>query len=317
MGNRIYIEPVKPVMKKLDKLKEQDILLMGGEGTGKSVVLNEYVKQSNWDHVIVDGTVRPEEMILVADPEVSNLYRICLLVSKMISKINSDYKELADFFFSLDTRINGVLRNIYNMHMFGNYTSKYNNIGVNLCAEPEILLEEFLDLATKHIGMQSTTVILDNFDVVGYGNFPSSSYQRYMYNLLKDYVRLLATVSDNKVLNNEEEKNRLMQDNALIEIGYIKNVNVVKEIIDSNVSVGRFKNERIGLLLSNETIMLMIEKTNGNLFDILRTIREFYRNLSTLNKVEYDAFVLNYIDNVINKNPIFTGHIKKERRLYI
>ena len=165
--------------------------------------------------------------------------------------------------------------------------------------------------------MQNVTIMLDNFDVIGYGDVPNLHYQKYMYNLLKDYTRLIITVSDERILNSTEEKTRLSNDNSLIEVNYSKKINDVKEIIDVNLSMGRHKSERIGLLLSNETIMLMIEKTNGNLFDVLKTIREFYRNINNLNKEEYDAFVLNYIDNVINRSPIFTGHIKRERRLAI
>ena len=61
----------------------------------------------------------------------------------------------------------------------------------------------------------------------------------------------------------------------------------------------------------------MIEKTNGNLFDMLNSVRYLYRHIDELSKETYQLFVLNYIDKVINKEPIISGIISQKRTLHI
>ena len=136
MENRIYMPSVKCIIKKINHVPD-DIILMGKEGHGKTTIINEYVKYNEWDQVVVNGTVKSEEMILITDEEVNNLYHVALLVSKMINKINNSYKEVSDYFFNLEIKINGILRTINNMYIFGNYKNKYTKLDKRLCEYPE------------------------------------------------------------------------------------------------------------------------------------------------------------------------------------
>lgn len=61
----------------------------------------------------------------------------------------------------------------------------------------------------------------------------------------------------------------------------------------------------------------MIKKTNGNLFDMISAVKHLCNNVEILNIDEYSSFMLNYIDNEINKDPLLTGMIIPERKLYI
>jgi len=104
---------------------------------------------------------------------------------------------------------------------------------------------------------------------------------------------------------------------------YTKDIEIVSSVLDEEIMnyVRRFGNFKTLFnsrrLLGDETILLMIQKTNGNLFDMLNAIRYFYKHMPELTKEEYSPFILNYIDKEINKSPIISGVIPICRKLFI
>jgi len=145
----------------------------------------------------------------------------------------------------------------------------------------------------------------------------------FLYNVLSQYVGLLATISDKKVVYSQERQNELSEDNDLVMVDYTKDVEVVKELMDrmnlrEMIFSGKMKYRMpISLVIKDETIASMIEKTNGSMFDMAHAVRELYRKMDELTPAEYDQYLLHFIDTEINKNPIFTGFIVPERKLHI
>lgn len=322
-NKQIYEIPVNDAKRRLDSCSNKRIFLVGGEGTGKSLILNESVsRNADLDNLIINVTAVPDKYISILDKEIADLYQIIMVIKRMINYLKNMHINKYNVFVDLENQLGKILNHIDSMYQFGCYDSKYRIIGEEICKNPGILLESLLIICAKHIDYQTITVLIDNFDSFGYYR-ASESYQKCMYNTLSQYLRTIMTVSDKEVINNPKRKEELSNNNDLVTIDYSKDVNTVKEILDSifiresilNAS-GNHLN-KVGLLLSDETIALMIEKTNGNLFDMIKALKELYKRLNELSKEEYDAFVINYIDKVINKNPIFTGDIKRERKLFI
>jgi len=111
----------------------------------------------------------------------------------------------------------------------------------------------------------------------------------------------------------------LQEYNDIVRIEALKDVDVVKTILDSAMSSYGYAHEKIDLVLSDETIAIMISKTNGNLYDMIRTIIVLYNKIyqEELLPNEYDIFVNNYIDAEINRNPVLSGDFKLERKFQV
>lgn len=315
--NSIYIEPVDKIISDIENSTRSKILLAGDISSGKSIVLNELVNKKS-DNLYIDVTVKPEEYVPYVDEEVYDLAHVCLIIKKMINFIKEKNIKEYFHFISLDRLVTFIYTNINYMYITDNYSNKKQKVDEYILKHPEVLLEEFISIIS--LDVKSIRLIIDNFDSIGSS---SKRYQTFIYNLLKDYLKFIVTVSDRTVLNNEERKNNLRIHNDLIEVNYNFSVENVKRIIEISFAneMRRFGNDKvithINFILSDEEIALMIEKTNGNLFDILIAVRNLYSNIHALNKEEYGAYILNYIDTEINKNPLITGKIKSQRILHI
>ncbi|MBE6156885.1 MAG: hypothetical protein E7161_03970 [Firmicutes bacterium] len=318
----IYLEPVNQIIKKLENTNKSNVMLIGNEGVGKTIVLREYTtRNSNPTNLIIDGTVDCRSIFSIADFKIFELNQICLLIQKMLFFIQTKYPDkFQGDFAGLEEKINYIIKIINLMHFYDNYTVKFNEIGKDIIENPEMLLEEFLEIATKTLSYETITIVLDNFDVVG---GPSQHYQEYMYRTLSQYMRLVVTVSDSRVINNPERITDLEKTNDIVDVNYTQDIEIIKEIlnsvfIQSSILSGNTKYRvSIDSMLSNETIALMVSKTNGNLFEILRAARGLYSRMGELSPSEYDAFVLDYLDREIIKNPILSGYTKQERRLLL
>lgn len=321
--NKIYTKPVDVVVKSINDCSYNKVFLLGSEGTGKSVVLKEFSNQNkNLSNPIINGTAMLDKYISIYDRDVANLNQMIQIIKVILNYIKVNISDQYYAFYEFENKLSIISQVIDAIYMFSRYESKYNMLGKELCDTPEVLLEEFLSICTKSLDFETITLVIDNFDTYG-ASGPSERYQRFIYNLLSKYLRLVMTVSDESVLNDASVIDKLSCENDIVTLEYSKELSTVKEILDTifiseSIEKGNLvRLNRVGLILSDETVLLMIKKTNGNLFDMIRTLRELYRNLDTLDKGECDIFVLNYIDKVINKSPIITGDLKKERILYV
>jgi len=295
----VYLEPVNKVIEELESSTKSTIFLVGGEGAGKSVVLKEYqARNNNSDNIVIDGTVENDNMISLVDCKIFELNQVCLLIQKMLKFVKTTKSEkFLGRFAELEERINYFLKIINLMYFYGNYSFQRNEIPSEIIENPEILLEGFLKIGITALDYQTITIVLDNFDVIG---GPNKYYQEYMYKMLSEYMRLVVTVSDSRVINNQGRIEELSKTNDVVKVDYSKNVEIIKEILSNefirlSILSGNVKYRvSIDSILSDETIALMIEKTNGNLFDMIQAVRELYNKMNELLPNEYELFVLNY-----------------------
>lgn len=301
------------------KKSDKDIFVVGTRGIGKTTTLNDVLNKEN-DKFIINGTLNDMEYILLRDRNISDLYYICLTIKKIIIYLKERYTEkyISEFIF-FEIYIDSILKQIYFMFMTDTYKNDTNLINGDVYNTPEVLLDEFLGLLSKKMDIKDLVLVIDKFDEIG-GS--SQMYQEFIYNKLKSYLRLIMTISDKKVVNSDNLLNEFSKDNEIVKLDYSMDIESVKEILDKEIKRSFIRNNlgmqyNLSFVLSDETIELMIKKTNGNLFDMLNAIRYLYYHIKELNKNEYDVYIIDYIDNVINRNPIFTGIIIPERKLYI
>ena len=306
----IYLEPVQSVITDINGNLDKNILLTGVQGGGKSVVLNELLKEQTQGVELIDGSVKNGEFIQLHG-RLFNLYHICLLVKKMILHVQTTAPQEYDLFQSLDTQVSDILNRINLICTMGGIAKEEKYIDKYILENPECLIENFIRIATLILDYQQITLILDDFDKIGQS---SLQYQKLMYTTLKKFEQLkfIATVSSDDVLNDYIRLEELRKKECLVNVGYSFDTQVVKTIL------GMKKEEQnLADILKDKTISSMSLLTNGNLIEIESAYIHLCEMLPKLNKEDYDREVLIYISSVINKSPMITGKNKFERKLYI
>lgn len=299
---------------------DKDILVVGTRGTGKTTMINDLLQTDN-DKVVIDGTLKYTESLFLKDKDIYNLYQTCLIIKKIINDIKNRYEEkYIKEFILYEMHIDNIIRQIYFMGMTDIYKKGTDIINEELLNMPEILLDRLLNLMNKKLDLKDITLVIDNFDVV---EGSSQNYQRFIYNRIKSYLRLILTISDKNVVNNDTLLKDFNKDNEIVKMDYSKDIDSVRNILDNEVRNTFIRKQHysmgynLNFVLSNETIGLMIKKTNGNLFDMLTAVRDLYYHIKDLDVSEYNSYIIDFIDKEINKNPMFTGVIIPERKLYI
>lgn len=322
MGNPKSISDVD-TSKLLSEIEQtnKSIMLAGGEGVGKSYILNRAVVDNNNKLFLVNGTFTVDEHRILHSTNITEIYHICLIIKKIIQYIKINYtNEYLTKFVMYDNYIDNILRRINIMYLTGIYTNERKVVDEELYENPELMMDNFLQMLFNCIDISKVYLIIDEFDK---GCRVGTVYQKLIYEKLKKYMTVIMTISDKSVINDESKLETFSHQNDIVKLEYTKDVEIIADILDKDISdyMKRFSKTPIHFstreLLGDEVIGLMIQKTKGNLFDLLTAIRHFYNHMSELTKEEYAIFILDHIDKEINKSPILSGIIPVTRKLYI
>lgn len=309
------INPVIEVASNTNK----DILLVGAKGFGKTTVLNDAL--NNNERLMINGSVVASEYFFIRETEIFNLYHTCLIIKKILLYVKSKFldKYIENFAF-FEIYIDSIMQQISFMNMTGIYKKNTNLINEGICDKPEMLLDELLGMMSKNLDIQDFILIIDDFDKVGYS---SQRYQEFIYERIKNYLQVILSISDDKVVNDQVVLESFSATNEIIKLDYSCDIEMVKEILDKEVHNILSKRKyydfryRLRFVLSDETILLMIEKTKGNLFDMLQAIRKLYNHIDELDINDWNSYIIDYIDREINKSPVISGIIVPKRTLFI
>ena len=297
-----YLKPINNILTEIKESLGKGIFLVGEEGSGKTATLLEYVKQNkNTTKPVIDVTLISNYSLEVYG-NIAKLFQVSNVILKMLLYIkDTDIDNYIEHFIFFNARISNIEK---------------TSIDKTTLNHPEILLEEFLNKALKYLNYQDITIILDNFDV----EKPFMRlYQTYMYELLKNYLRVIATISDPQVINNWEKLNKLSQNNDLIMMNYNRDVNIVKIILDNSMVQEQNKkviSKKVSFMFKDDTIKELINKTNGNLFVMKAVVNEFFQNITEINPLDYDYYLLGLVDKLLGVNSILIDR-HKVRKLYL
>lgn len=307
---KLYLNPVSDCIDKLNSTAENRVFLYGLPGSGKTVVLNEFEKDLHSKNIqALNATKTFDELNIIENKRLFKLYEICLLIKKIqayIVNVYGDYVNEELIFFL--KRIDNYLRQIsyiYYVKDFKNLDSIFSSTILN---NPETLLEYYLSHLDSRFGIKDIIIILDSFD-----KGTSKTYQEIYYEVISTYLKTIMSISD------ENYKDKVGEKTDVVKVNYNENVDVMFEIIDrfiitNNLHKGDFS-KRIRFLLDSKDMTLLIEKTNGNLFDILRAVRFVYTKTSIISSSFFKNVLFTYIDEEINKPQVITGMVVPKRKL--
>lgn len=307
---KLYLNPVSDCIDKLNSTAENRVFLYGLPGSGKTVVLNEFEKDLHSKNIqALNATKTFDELNIIENKRLFKLYEICLLIKKIqayIVNVYGDYVNEELIFFL--KRIDNYLRQIsyiYYVKDFKNLDSIFPSAILN---NPETLLEYYLSHLDSRFGIKDIIIILDSFD-----KGTSKTYQEIYYEVISTYLKTIMSISD------ENYEDKVGEKTDVVKVNYNENVDVMFEIIDrfiitNNLHKGDFS-KRIRFLLDSKDMALLIEKTNGNLFDILRAVRFIYTKTSIISPSFFKNVLFTYIDEEINKPQVITGMVVPKRKL--
>ena len=309
---------IKEVIYKIEDSKQNGIILAGLPGSGKSTVLENYVQENNnFITPVIDATPQPS-IFYLPNKDLNELYYICMMLKSMITFIQENYSKVLNIYLGFFIKkIDTIMFDLRVMLSTHNYNLNNTRIPKEYVNNPQILLEEFLNLLTHCLNFKNITLVIDNFDKEHSSN---NIYQTFLFNTLKDYLRVVVAVSDIKNLN---QMANLEKHNTVIYTNYSQNIDTVCNILDAHIMNGNLYlkkppfNLRIRFIFNDADILKLIEKTNGNLFLMLHAIRIFYSVINYLDKDNYAEALFNILDRDVLIDPSISGIMPVKRKLYL
>ncbi len=301
MSKKIIKKPVKDIIEKIDNSEKSNVFLAGVIESGKSVVLDEYKKTHP---LATDVTFSFDELMNIYDEQVYELYHVCLIVKKILDKIRAYPKgEHLGEVISYNLKIKNLLYSIDRMYFVGNYSKKESLIKAEYLNNPKVLFDGLVDILIS-MGLSDIVLIVDDFD------FPSKSnsiYQRYIYETLANKLKFIATVSDQRFINNKERRESFKADNELIDVNYSFEKDFIIKLFDTEflkdleVDTKDKLRYRLSVILNDKVIEELIRITNGNIFNINCYLYYLYQHIPNLDPNNYAAFLLNYANCIEEK----------------
>ncbi len=306
MAKEIVREPIKKIIEHFNH-SDDSIFLLGTAGSGKSLILQEYLSHSNCLAVSFEQNVfSSSDNLLILDRELCNLYYTCFFMKKLLERISFEhpliYKKV---FLTFNNYLDSLIEKIHFIFNSYSFKNKYQEIGIALCQKPELLLDYFLKLYWRYFHFDNLTIILDDFDIINNSQLLATYYQKTMYQLLKNRLRFIMTVSDYSFLTDPNKQEKLQENNSLVTIDYNKDVDYIYAILDSYllqknlVASNLMFKKRIRFIIKPTTIKKMIELTNGNIDLMKQAIKELYLQLSCIDEKDIDNYLINILDNIL------------------
>lgn len=314
--SEIYLKPVDDSIRSINESSKTCIVIAGNSGSGKTTVLNELNKRRD-SNIILDGTLKDYEYLIIGNDKLYNLYYICLTLKKMILSFSKKYyQEVGSVLFNLHSYLNSIIKEIQYYFILGNYCKYDIDIDKEILNNPEILIEKFVMIIIRHLNCDSISLLIDDFDKIGLNSY---RYQQVIYKMFSIYLRLIISTEDIDIVNG----NRNVDDSKeIIRLNYSYDIDVVKIILGRIIS--EYTNiisvngaYLINSFFNDETIRLMIEITNGNIYEMKSCILVFLIEMINLSKEDYDRFILNYLISKKQTDNFIHGVVKLERKLYI
>lgn len=272
-------EPVDLLSKEIVENSSKKIILNGGRGTGKSVILHN--TQDKWlgtenqimlmqfDPITLFSNIPNENF----DERFLNHYYELIFSWKLLSYIStnyiltyeSDFKDIEELLKNISRNTDDCINNMY-----------YEKKELQRYLMTTEISSEILERFKKKFGINTLTLAIDRFDWI---NGSSAYVQKIMSKYFDLFDKTLITVDDSSL----EDRNRQIEmENkgySIITAMYGKNVDVVKQIIKKRIKLyndttdnsKRFFDENV---MTDKIYSSLVNRANGNMSLMLNTFGE-------------------------------------------
>lgn len=272
-------EPVDELCRKLKDNSNQKIILSGGRGTGKTVVLYQLVNQqlgspSIYIYVHFDPAVlfdQPNE--LFNEQFIMHYYEVTM-AKKLLNFIKKNYGLTYQKYSGLYDEIQRLSKQTsdYINH------AMYGEMQLSYYLESTAYVRNIISSIKKDLKLDRLSLIIDRFD---WTNGSSAFAQNILRQYFDLFEQVIITTDDEEWVHNHDLS---QQGETIIDCSYGKNCAVVKAILQNRITYyNEYKKFDMQLadlqnipndIIPSELYPLLIEKTHGNLSIMIDSIRQ-------------------------------------------
>lgn len=320
--NGLFIrEPIDELSKKINNDSSKKIIITGGRGTGKSVLLyNQELKNLGNDKQTIcvrfdPIALFPEEFTEVYDRRFIEHYYELMLCFKILNYIKENYliiyekefKSYEDLLHQISTKTNYYINN-----------SWFEKVSLDVYLKQNELSEAILLKLRRILNIDSLTLAIDRFDWI---NESYRLVQEIISNFFVQFDKVIITTDDKSLEDKNNREHLINKDYSVMELEYGKDMDVVKAIIKKRIN---YSNEHLVMgemffpeeLINDDVIECLVKKANGNISFVISCINEImnYWNFTK------QAITDNQLDRIMEEksNSIKTlEKMSRPRKLYL
>lgn len=274
LSRKEYVK--KPVDNICRLIKESDsnrIILSGGRGTGKSVVLCNLESQNHFIYMKFDSA-QMFKLDDVFDDKFFNHYYEMIFMKKILLFIKENYKMIYEQHFK---EFDDLYSDIVNYTTKYINNSRYENVSIDKYLSSTEISGEILEKLKKYVGVNSFDLAIDRFD---WTNGADELSQTILSKYFDMFDKVVITTDDESL--DKISKRKLMEKGySFVDVNYGKKISVVKEIVSKRIN---FYNENINRdhgekyfplsIMEKSIYENLLKRANGNISLIIDCLRE-------------------------------------------
>ena len=270
---------------KLNKLNKGTIIINGGRGTGKSVLLNENTNRElgkpinqtilmNFDSI---GFSHHETF----DNNFFEHYYEILFAKKLLNYLKLNYPMLFQKeFLKENDKINSCILEV------DNYINEiyFSDVNINKYYKSNELVNDIIQKMIKDLKVSYLNLALDRFDWINNSN---ELVQKLLSKYFNNFNKTFITVDDETIVPKKLEKNGYQ----FMNISYNYDIDVIKEIFNRRLKTieTKFKIE----LIPDGILDFLVIKTKGNIKLMLEILKEWITDYDWDQKSDIDLSAIN------------------------
>lgn len=320
--NGLFIrEPIDELSKKLNNDSSKKIIVTGGRGTGKSVLLyNHELKNLGNDKQTIcikfdSIAIFPDEFNEVYDKRFIEHYYEMIFCFKILNYIKENYsivyekefKNYKDLLHEISKKTDDYINN-----------SCFVKVSLDTYLKQNELSVEILTKLKKCLNISSLSLAIDRFD---WTNESNRLVQEIISNFFVQFDKVIITTDDKYLQDKNNRKQLTDKDYSFIDLEYGKDMEVMKAIIKKRINYSN-KNLVMGEILFPEEILddqlleYLIKKANGNISFIIECVNEVISHWNFTRQAINDS----KMDKIIEYKSIKVKELEKmsrPRKLYL
>lgn len=285
-------EPVDNLCKEINKNPSKKIILCGGRGTGKSIVLhNMENKGLGTENQLIYTYFDPIDIssACLFDEEFFYHYYELKFCLKILNYIKRNYElTYENNFKNYETLLGDTTKKTTNYMNNALYATIFNDkVSLDKYLVQAELASEILEKLKKSLNISSLSLAIDRFDWINKNNSLAQnilSTQNTLSKYFDMFDRIIITTDDPTLTDKNNRKKIIEKDYTFIDVNYGKEKDIVKEIIrkrikEHNMTITSEKNPFPEDIITDNIYQSLVDKTQGNIsliIDILRNIIELW-----------------------------------------
>lgn len=301
-------KPVENICKLIQESDSKKIILSGGRGTGKSVVLCNLENQNNFIYMKFDP-IQMFKLDDVFDEKFFKHYYEMIFMKKLLLYIKQNYRIIYEQYF---TDFEELYSDVVNYTTKYINNSRYESASIGRYLSSTEISGEILEKLKNEAGINSLNLAIDRFD---WTNGADELSQVILNKYFCMFDKILVT-SDDESLDRNSKRRLTEKGYSFVNVDYGKKISIIKQIVSKRIeSYNQNINHDCGekyfplSIMEKSIYENLIEKANGNISLIIDCLRE------TIETYNFKGNSFNPEKDFDIEMDIQINHVKKLRKM--